>query len=72
MKTQQDLANDIQKDMEQMGYIVIPDFSKVGDLIDTKDYDLEKKKAYYQNLSKLALEQAFDELLNEFGQNKIK
>ena len=72
MKTQQDLANDIQKDMEEMGYIVIPDFSKMGDLIDTEGYDLEKKKAYYQNLSKLALEQAFDEILNEFGQNKTK
>jgi hypothetical protein len=70
MKTQQDLANDIQKDMEQMGYIVIPDFSKVGGLIDTKDYDLEKKKAYYQNLSKLALEQAFDEIMDEFTKNK--
>jgi hypothetical protein len=70
MKTQQDLANDIQKDMEEMGYIVIPDFSKVGDLIDTKDYDLEKKKAYYQNLSKLALEQAFDEIMDEFTKNK--
>jgi hypothetical protein len=72
MKTQQDLANDIQKDMEEMGYIVIPDFSKVGDLIDTKDYDLEKKKAYYQNLSKLALEKAFDEIMDEFTKNKIK
>ena len=72
MKTQQDLANDIQKDMEEMGYIVIPDFSKVGDLIDTKEYDLEKKKAYYQNLSKLALSQALDEMMNEFTNNKIK
>jgi hypothetical protein len=72
MKTQADLANDIQKDMEEMGYLAIPDFSKVSDLIDTEGYDLEKKNAYYQNLSKLALEQAFDELLNEFGQNKIK
>jgi hypothetical protein len=72
MKTQQNLADDIQKDMEKMGFLAIPDFSKMGDLIDTEGYDLEKKKAYYQNLSKLALEQAFDELLNEFGQNKIK
>ena len=72
MKTQADLANDIQKDMEQMGYVAIPDFSKVGDLIDTKDYNLEQKKAYYQNLSKLALEQAFDEMINEFKNNKIK
>ncbi len=72
MKTQADLANDIQKDMEQMGYVAIPDFSKMGDLIDTKDYNLEQKKAYYQNLSKLALEQAFDEMINEFKNNKIK
>ena len=72
MKTQADLANDIQKDMEQMGYLAIPDFSRVGDLIDTKDYDLEKKNAYYQNLSKLALEQAFDEMVHEFTNNKIK
>jgi hypothetical protein len=72
MKTQADLANDIQKDMEEMGYVAIPDFSKVGDLIDTKDYNLEQKKAYYQNLSKLALSQAFDEMINEFKNNKIK
>jgi hypothetical protein len=72
MKTQQELVETIQKDMEGMGFLAIPDFSKMGDLIDTEGYDLEKKKAYYQNLSKLALEQAFDELLNEFGQNKIK
>jgi hypothetical protein len=72
MKTQKELAETIQKDMEEMGYLAIPDFSKMSDLIDTEGYDLEKKKAYYQNLSKLALEQAFDELLNEFGQNKIQ
>jgi hypothetical protein len=72
MKTQLELANEIQKDMEDMGFLAIPDFSKMGDLIDTQGYDLEKKKAYYQNLSKLALEQAFDEMLNEFGQNKIQ
>lgn len=72
MKTQAELADAIQKDMEEMGYLAIPNFSKMGDLIDTEGYDLEKKKAYYQNLSKLALEQAFDELLNEFGQNKIQ
>jgi hypothetical protein len=72
MKTQQDLANDIQKDMEEMGYLAIPNFNKVSDLIDVSEYDLEKKKAYYQNLSKLALEQAFDELMNEFSNNKIK
>ena len=72
MKTQADLANDIQKDMEEMGYLAIPDFSKVSDLIDTEGYDLEKKKAYYQNLSKLALEQAFDEMMDEFTKNKIK
>jgi hypothetical protein len=71
MKTQQDLANDIQKDMEEMGYLAIPDFSKMGDLIDTTEYDLDKKKAYYQNLSKLALEQAFDEMMDEFTKNKI-
>jgi hypothetical protein len=72
MKTQADLANEIQKDMEEMGYLAIPDFSKVCDLIDTTEYDLEKKKAYYQNLSKLALSQAFDEMMNEFTNNKIK
>ena len=37
MKTQQELAETIQKDMEEMGFLAIPDFSKVGDLIDTKD-----------------------------------
>ena len=60
MKTQAELANNIKKDMEEMGYKAIPDFSKMSDLIDTEGYDLEKKKAYYQNITKLALEQAFD------------
>lgn len=62
-KTQLELANTIQKEMEEIGYKLLPDLSRVGELKDTSDWDDEKKKAYYQNLAKIGLEQAFSSMM---------
>lgn len=67
MKTQEQIKEQIVKEMEELGYKLIPpmDF----EVIDISEMDFEKRKAYYQNISKKALEiefkKAFDELLNK-------
>jgi hypothetical protein len=67
MKTQEQIKEQIVKEMEELGYKLIPpmDF----EVIDVTDMDFEKRKAYYQNISKKALEiefkKAFDELINK-------
>lgn len=67
MKTQEQLKEQIQKEMEELGYKLIPpmDF----EVIDVSEMDFEKRKAYYQNISKKALEiefkKAFDEVINK-------
>lgn len=58
MMTQEELKQWITSDMEQMGYKLVPPFK--FDVIDCREYDEEKKKAYYQNLIKTALEIEFD------------
>jgi hypothetical protein len=67
MKTQEELAQYITSDMESMGYKLIPDFTKVGELLDTQDWNSEKKRGYYQNLTKRALEIEFENLIKEFN-----
>ena len=67
MKTQEQIKEQIVKEMEELGYKLIPpmDF----EVIDISEMDFEKRKAYYQNISKKALEiefkKAFDELINK-------
>jgi hypothetical protein len=67
MKTQEQIKEQIVKEMEELGYKLIPpmDF----EVIDISEMDFEKRKAYYQNISKKALEiefkKAFEELLNK-------
>jgi hypothetical protein len=60
--TQEQLKEWIKADMESMGYKLVPPFDSVS-VIDCREYDTEKKKAYYQNLSKLALEIEFDKAI---------
>lgn len=66
------LANKIQKEMEEMGYKLVPDLSRIPELLDTKGWDEEKKKAYYQNLAKIGLEQAFSTLMVDMMAGTIK
>lgn len=67
MKTQEQIKEQIVKEMEELGYKLIPpmDF----EVIDVTEMDFEKRKAYYQNISKKALEiefqKAFEELINK-------
>lgn len=67
MKTQQEIKEQIVREMEELGYKLIPpmDF----EVIDISDMSFEKRQAYYQNISKKALEiefqKAFEELINK-------
>jgi uncharacterized membrane-anchored protein YjiN (DUF445 family) len=67
-----ELANQIQKEMEEMGYKLVPDLSRISELLDTKGWDEEKKRAYYQNLAKIGLEQAFSTLMVDMMTNNNK
>jgi hypothetical protein len=66
--TQQELKQWITEDMKELGYKLIPPFDSVY-VLDCREYDTEKKKAYYQNISKIALEIEFDRAMNEFSKN---
>lgn len=59
--TQQELKQWITEDMKSMGYKVIPPFD--FEVLDCREYDEEKRKAYYQNINKRAIEQEFDKML---------
>ena len=59
---QNELKEWITKDMQEMGYKLVPPFESI-EVVDCREYDIEKKKAYYQNISKLALEIEFDKAM---------
>jgi hypothetical protein len=64
MKTQQELKAQIQKEMEELEFKLIPpmDF----EVIDVSEMTYEARIAYYQNISKKALEIEFEKVMNEF------
>jgi hypothetical protein len=64
MKSQQELKALITKEMQDMDYKLIPPFETI-EVLDITDYDEDKKKAYFQNLSKLALEKAFEQQMTK-------
>ena len=68
MKTQQEIKEQIVKEMEELGYKLIPpmDF----EVIDVSEMDFEKRKAYYQNISKKAIEIEFQKALEELQLKK--
>ena len=59
--TQQELKQWITEDMKALGYKVVPPFD--FEVIDCREYDSEQKQAYYQNLTKKALEMEFDKAM---------
>ena len=63
MKTQEELKKQIVKEMEELEYKLIPpmDF----EVLDISEMKYEARKAYYQNISKKALELEFEKALNE-------
>jgi hypothetical protein len=64
MKTQEELKQQIQKEMEELEFKLIPpmDF----EVIDVSQMTYEARIAYYQNISKKALEIEFEKAMNEF------
>ena len=64
MKTQEELKAQIQKEMEELDYKLIPplDF----EVVDISEMKYEARMAYYQNISKKALEIEFEKVMNEF------
>jgi hypothetical protein len=64
MKTQEELKAQIVKEMEELEFKLIPpmDF----EVIDVSEMTYEARRAYYQNISKKALEIEFEKVMNEF------
>jgi hypothetical protein len=64
MKTQEELKAQIVKEMEELEFKLIPpmDF----EVIDVSEMTYETRRAYYQNISKKALEIEFQKALDEF------
>jgi hypothetical protein len=64
MKTQEELKAQIVKEMEELEFKLIPpmDF----EVIDVSEMTYDERRAYYQNISKKALEIEFEKVMNEF------
>ena len=68
MKTQEELKQQIQKEMEELGYKLIPPLN--FEVVDISEMNYDSRMAYYQNISKKALEIEFEKVMNEFLKNK--
>ena len=70
MKTQQEIKEQIVKEMEELEYQLIPpmDF----EVLDISEMDYEKRRAYYQNISKKALEIEFEKVMTQMLNDKTK
>jgi hypothetical protein len=68
MKTQEELKEQIVIEMEELGYKLIPpmDF----DVVDISEMNYEARRAYYQSISKKALEIEFQKVFEELINNK--
>ena len=69
MKTQEELKEQIVKEMEELEYKLIPPLN--FEVLDISEMDYEARRAYYQNISKKALEIEFEKALEEFLKDKI-
>jgi hypothetical protein len=58
MRTQEEIKEQIQKEMLELGYILIPELDEM-EVIEVADIPYDARRAYYQNLSKVALEKEF-------------
>jgi hypothetical protein len=64
MKTQEELKQQIQKEMEELEFKLIPPFD--FEVMDVSEMTYEARIAYYQNISKKALELEFQKAVDEF------
>jgi hypothetical protein len=68
MKTQEQIKEQIVKEMEELGYKAIPpmDF----EVIDISEMNYDARRAYYQNITKLALEKEFAKVFEQLQNQK--
>ena len=69
MKTQEELKEQIVKEMEELEYKLIPPLN--FEVLDISEYTYEKRIAYYQNISKIALDIEFEKAIEEILKDKI-
>jgi hypothetical protein len=69
MKTQEELKEQIVKEMEELEYKLIPPLN--FEVLDISEMNYDARMAYYQNISKKALEIEFEKALEEFLKDKI-
>jgi hypothetical protein len=69
MKTQEELKEQIVKEMEELEYKLIPPLN--FEVLDISEMNYEARRAYYQNISKKALEIEFQKAVDEFLKDKI-
>jgi hypothetical protein len=62
MRTQEEIKEQIQKEMLELGYILV-DILDI-EVIEVADLPYEGRMSYYQNLNKLALEKEFKKHYN--------
>jgi hypothetical protein len=62
MRTQEEIKEQIQKEMLELGYILL-ELEEV-EVIEVADLPYEARMSYYQNLNKLALEKEFKKHFN--------
>ena len=70
MKTQEELKQQIQKEMEELEFKLIPPFD--FEVIDVSEMTYEARIAYYQNISKKALEIEFEKVMTQMLKDKMK
>ena len=70
MKTQEELKQQIQKEMEELEFKLIPPFD--FEVIDVSEMNYEQRIAYYQNISKKALEIEFEKVMTQMLKDKMK
>lgn len=68
MKTQEELKEQITKEMEELGFKLIPPFN--FEVVDVSEMSYEQRIAYYQNISKIALQKEFEKVFEEIINNK--
>lgn len=68
MKTQEEIKEQIVKEMEELGYKLIPPMN--FEVIDVSEMTYDERRAYYLNISKKALEIEFQKVFEELINNK--
>ena len=70
MKTQEELKQQIQKEMEELEFKLIPPFD--FEVLDISEMNYDARRAYYQNISKKALEIEFEKVMKQMLNDKTK